>query len=329
MVSFLVIRFSSIGDIVLTTPVVRCLKEQLGAEVHYLSKRSFGAILAANPYLDAVHLIDKRVGEVLPQLKAVTFDYIIDLHNNLRSRQVKWALRAKAFTFDKINFRKWLMVNFKIDRLPALHIVDRYLETTKKLGVTNDGRGLDYFIPPAEEVDLPAFFGQRERPVAPYVAFVIGAAHQTKRLPTDKIIAICRRLKLPVLLIGGPGERTEGERIAEAAGYHVINTCGEMSLNASASLVRQARAVIAHDTGFMHIAAAFRKPIVSIWGNTIPEFGMYPYYPAGLELNTTVEVEGLNCRPCSKIGFQQCPKGHFNCMRRIDEEKVIKSIPSD
>lgn len=320
----LIIRFSSIGDIVLTTPVIRCLKKQLGAEIHFLSKRSFHSILAANPHVDHLHLIEKKVSEVLPQLKSERFDYIVDLHNNLRSLQVKWALRAKAFTFDKINLEKWLIVNLKIDRLPALHIVDRYLATVRTLGVKNDGQGLDYFIPSEEELDLETFFAGHNRFQTPYIAFVIGAAHQTKRLPADKIISICQSLPQTVLLIGGPDEWTEGEQIAEAAGNHVINTCGQLSLHASASLVRQATAVISHDTGFMHIAAAFHRPLISIWGNTIPEFGMYPYYPDGMNRNTTVEVSGLSCRPCSKIGFAQCPKEHFSCMREIDEAKVIQ-----
>jgi ADP-heptose:LPS heptosyltransferase len=322
----LIIRFSSIGDIVLTTPVIRCLKQQLGAELHYLSKRSFESILAPNPYLDEIHLIDREISEALPRLKAESFDYIIDLHNNLRSRRVRMALGKKTFTFDKINLQKWLIVNFKINRLPEVHIVDRYLAAVQGLGVGNDGRGLDYFVPPQEEVSLSDFFAEHQRLETSYIAFVIGAAHQTKRLPVAKIISICRRISQPVLLIGGPGEREEGERIAAAAGRHVINTCGEMSLNASASLVRQASAVISHDTGFMHIAAAFRKPVISIWGNTIPEFGMFPYYPEGMDRNTTVEVQDLACRPCSKIGFQRCPRGHFKCMQDIDERKILGAI---
>ena len=310
----------------LTTPVIRCLKQQLGAELHYLSKRSFESILAPNPYPDEIHLIDREISEALPQLKAESFDYIIDLHNNLRSRRVRMALGKKTFTFDKINLQKWLIVNFKINRLPEVHIVDRYLAAVQGLGVGNDGRGLDYFVPPQEEVSLSDFFAEHQRSETSYIAFVIGAAHQTKRLPVAKIISICRRISQPVLLIGGPGEREEGERIVAAAGRHVINTCGEMSLNASASLVRQASAVISHDTGFMHIAAAFRKPVISIWGNTIPEFGMFPYYPEGMDRNTTVEVQDLACRPCSKIGFQRCPRGHFKCMQDIDERKILGAI---
>jgi ADP-heptose:LPS heptosyltransferase len=102
--------------------------------------------------------------------------------------------------------------------------------------------------------------------------------------------------------------------VANVAGTHVINLCGQLSLAQSASIVGQSARVFTHDTGLMHIAAALRKPIVSIWGSTVPAFGMYPFYPDGLDLNTTLEVKDLSCRPCSKIGYDKCPKGHFRCM---------------
>ncbi len=328
----LIIRFSSIGDIVLTTPVIRCLKQQVGAEIHYLTKQSFRAVLAANPYLDKLISIQKDVTEVLPDLKNEHYYCVIDLHHNLRSWRVKRALGAKSFSFDKINFEKWLIVNFKINCLPKLHIVDRYLATVKQLGVTNDGKGLDYFIPESEElpVDSEQFAAlvneQQSMGYAKqfllnnYIAFVIGAAHATKRLPTDKIISVCKKIRYPVILLGGPEDAERGEFIAKEAGNHVFNACGKLKLNQSASLVRQAWKVITHDTGLMHIAAAFNKDIISVWGNTIPEFGMYPYYPTGIDKNKTLEVSGLSCRPCSKIGYNRCPKGHFKCMREMDEK---------
>lgn len=326
MKKILIIRFSSIGDIVLTTPVVRCLKKQIGAEVHYLTKQAFEGVLAANPYIDKIWTIRREVTEVLPQLRAEKFDAVIDLHHNLRSGRVRWALwRTPSYAFDKLNFEKWLMVNFKINRLPKRHIVDRYLDTVRPLKVVNDGIGLDYFIPADAEVDAGAFL-RKHLPESlaplPYIAFVTGAAHATKRLPEDKIIAICRLLQQPVVLLGGPDETESGARIASAAGPHVVNACGALKLNQSASMVRQAAVVISHDTGLMHIAAALGKNIVAVWGNTIRAFGMYPYDPAGLARQVNIEVEGLSCRPCSKIGFQACPKGHFKCMNDISEIAV-------
>ncbi len=336
MKKILIIRFSSIGDIILTTPVIRVVKQQLGAEVHFLAKKRFGAVLKANPYIDQLHLIEKKVAEVLPALKAEGFDLIIDLHKNIRSFQVKRALKVKSLAFDKINFEKWLMVNFKINRLPDKHIVDRNLEILAPVGVQNDGKGLDYFIPPEEEINIPTFFGRfptimpyldvQEGKEIPYIAFVTGAAHATKRLPVSKIIDVCKKLKKPIVLLGGPDEAEKGDEIVQNAGPHVVNACGQLTLNGSASLVRQAEKVIAHDTGLMHMAAAFGKDIISVWGNTIPEFGMYPYYPEGVERNTSIEVKGLKCRPCSKIGHKKCPKKHFKCMMDIEEDEIVKVV---
>lgn len=332
----LIVRFSSIGDIVLTTPVVRGLSQQLGAEVHFLTKSSYKAILEPNPYISKIFALNGRLGELLPQLRSEKYDAIIDLHSNLRSWRVKWALRRPTHTFDKLNWQKWLLVNLKINRLPDQHIVDRYLAAAAPLGVVNDGQGLDYFVPEEEEVAMGNFLtgnvmgtpiGGTPMTTPAYVAFAIGAAHETKRLPTQKIIAICQALApRPVLLLGGPAESEEGQAIADAAGGHVHNTCGKFSLHQSASVVRQAAVVLTHDTGMMHIAAAFRKRIVSVWGNTVPDFGMYPYYPFGQDDNTTVEVAGLSCRPCSKIGHAQCPKGHFRCMQEISVEGVVEAV---
>lgn len=315
----LVIRFSSIGDIVLTSPVVRVLKQQLGAEVHFLCRQSFREVVAHNPHIDRVHTIQKRVHEILPVLREERFDYIIDLHGNLRSWQVKWALwSVPSRTFNKLNFRKWLLTTCKINLMPAVHIVDRYLATVAGLGLTADGKGLDYFIGEQDAVDpaslSPLLAGNR------FTAVVVGAAHATKRLPEDRLTALCDHLDGLIVLLGGPSDQAVGERIAAAMGSRVINACGKLRLNQSADLLRQSDRVITHDTGLMHIAAAYAKPIVSIWGNTTPALGMYPYVSEGQTENRMLEVSGLACRPCSKIGYDACPKGHFRCMRDISFE---------
>lgn len=320
----LIIRFSSIGDIVLTTPVIRCLKKQTGAEIHFLTKKSFSTILISNPYVDKVFAIDKNINEVKNELRAEKYDYCIDLHNNLRSLQVKAFLGVKSFTFNKINFHKWLIVNTKLDFLPKNHIVDRYLDTVKKLDVENDFQGLDYFIPEKDKVKISD--SHWEIKPLQYIAFVIGAAHSTKRLPNEKIIEICKKINYPILLLGGKDETDKGNHIATMSGNHVKNTCGQYNLNQSASLVEQSQLVISHDTGLMHIAATFQKKIISIWGNTIPEFGMNPYYEKGVNNNFSIEVKGLSCRPCSKIGFANCPKKHFKCMNEINAEQIIEII---
>jgi ADP-heptose:LPS heptosyltransferase len=309
----LVVRFSSIGDIVLTSPVLRCLNKQLGATVHVLTRAVFRDVLEPNPYVDRVYATPRGLREVLPDLKKERYDHVVDLHHNLRTLHLRLALRRPTTAFPKLNLEKWLLVRFGINRMPNRHVVHRYMDAAAPLGVQYDGAGLDYFIPEAQRVrpadlDLPDAF----------LAFAIGATHATKRMPVEQLIDVCRNLSTPVVLLGGPAEAEAGARIQQAVPHGVVNACGRLSLHGSASLIREAKAVITHDTGMMHIAAAFHKPIYSIWGNTVPAFGMYPFYPDGMQRNTSLEVNGLPCRPCSKIGFQACPKRHFHCMKQQD-----------
>lgn len=319
----LVIRFSSIGDIVLTTPVTRCLKKQLRAEVHFLTKSAFTSISGSNPYIDKVYSFDRKVSDVTEELKAEDYDFVVDLHHNLRSLQVKRALGKPSASFNKINTEKWLKVNLGIDLLPPVHIVDRYLETVSGLGVVNDGAGLDYFIP---EKDIVAPAELSPVLAQPFTAFVIGATHPTKRLTREKMLEICRKTVMPLAILGGKQEMADGEWLGANAGSHVVNLCGKLNLNQSASIVKQALLVVTHDTGLMHIAAALHNKIICIWGNTIPEFGMYPYYPEGMSLHTDIQVAGLRCRPCSKIGYAECPKGHFKCMQEQDTDLIVTQI---
>ena len=320
----LIIRFSSIGDIVLTTPLVRFLKTQMPeVEIHYLIKKQYHEILISNPYISKFWLFDDNFSEIMPQLKAENFDHIIDLHKNLRSAYVRLQLRKPSSSFPKLNLQKWMIVNLKIDMLPKVHIVDRYFSALKPLEITNDDRGLDYFIPGNEEVDLQSL---PEPFRSGYIAVVIGGKHTTKIFPDEKVAFVCRNLEYPVILLGGNDDRERGDAIILQAGETVFNGCGTWSINQSASVVRQADKVITNDTGLMHIAAAFKKPILSTWDNTIPGFGMYPYLPQEeKEKSMIYEVNGLSCRPCSKIGFSECPKKHFKCMLDQDLNAIIKA----
>ena len=320
---FLIIRFSSIGDIVLTTPVIRCLKQQIAtAEVHYLTKKAYAPILSANPYIDKIHAFENDLTPVLAALEQEDFDYLIDLHHNVRTMRVKRALKKKAFSFDKLNIEKWLLTTFKWNRLPDRHIVDRYLDTVAGFGVKNDGAGLDYFIPQDEfvrEEDIPTSHQ------AGYIGLVIGAAHATKRLPLHKLKEFCTGLQHPVILLGGPEDAEMGAELSAIDPIRIYNSCGRFTLNESADLVRRAKCVVSHDTGLMHIAAAFKRPVISVWGNTVPAFGMYPYFGSVKVVSQIMEVPGLSCRPCSKIGYKKCPRGHFKCMERQDVQRLIEA----
>ncbi|WP_118950026.1 glycosyltransferase family 9 protein [Taibaiella helva] len=326
----LLIRFSSIGDIVLTTPVLRCLKRQYPqAEIHFLVKQQFKPVIAANPYIDVIHTLDQDLGETVAALKQIRFDHIIDLHRNLRTMRVKKALGAPSLTFEKLNFRKWLYVNFKWKVMPDKSIVDRYFEGMKPLKLKNDGEGLDYFIPEnlrTRQDDIPMGHW------AGFVGCVIGGSYFTKKLPADRWKEFVAQCPYPIILLGGPEDRDAGNEIVAADPAKVYNACGKFNLNESADLVKRAKVVVSNDTGLMHIAAAFKKPIVSLWGNTTPEMGMFPYYGFNnlnqnvSQLSVIMEVKDLGCRPCSKIGYHKCPRKHFRCMNDISVTAIAEQV---
>jgi len=323
MVKFLVVRFSSIGDIVLTTPVLRHLKQQVeDAEVHYLTKSTYASLLEANPYVDRIHAFDGDIKDCIALLREEGIDYVIDLHHNVRTARLKYGLKRIAFSVHKLNWHKWLYVTLKIDRLPKRHMVDRNLDTISTFIEDRDKGGLDYFIPENSEVDiqsLPESFRKG------YVGLSIGALHETKKLALESLVELCQKLDYPMVILGGPEDRERGEQLVSSLpGKDVHNGCGVYSIHQSASLVRQAKVLLTNDTGLMHIGAAFQKKIISVWGNTVPRFGMFPYRanPSSVQF----EVGGLSCRPCSKIGYQKCPKSHFKCMLEQDLDGMASMV---
>ncbi|MBS1765614.1 MAG: glycosyltransferase family 9 protein [Bacteroidetes bacterium] len=323
MPRILVIRLSSIGDIVLTTPVIRCLKKQIkDTEIHFLTKKSFSDVLASNPYIDNTFYWQDNSPEIIRQLKTNHYDYIVDLHKNMRTWKIKSRLRVKSYSFEKLNIEKWLLVNFKINKLPHKHIVDRYFDAIQPLGVVNDGQGLDFFINPLDEIDISTYLPETFR--KGYTALVIGAKHATKQLPLSKLMEVCKKVSHPIVVLGGFEDRKTGMELEKHFPEKVFNACGKTGIGQSASLIRQCNVVITHDTGLMHIAAALRKKIISVWGNTVPEFGMYPYLPKNSTPFSIVEVKNLYCRPCTKIGYNKCPKKHFRCMMEIDTGNIAE-----
>jgi ADP-heptose:LPS heptosyltransferase len=326
----LIVRFSSIGDIVLTTPVVRCIKTQIpGVTLHFCTKKSYANLVNANPYIDQVHLLEDSLYELAQKLRKERYDVLIDLHNNTRTRMLKWMLPGvQSHAFKKLNLEKFLYVQFKLDKLPNIHIVDRYLAAAAPLGVLNDEKGLDYFIPDKDVVEISWLPQTHQKG---YVAVAIGAQHYTKRLPTGRLIELIDKINKPVVLLGDEQDSDVARKIEDFfkrddkyADFEeglqklnkkslVFNACGKFNLHQSASIVQQAMYVFTHDTGLMHIAAAFKKHTFSIWGNTTPKFGMYPYKTRFVVL----ENNKISCRPCSKIGHNSCPKGHFKCMNEI------------
>lgn len=324
----LIIRFSSIGDIVWTSPVVRCAKKQLpDVELHYCTKIQYKSMVEANPYIDKLYYLEDSLGELIKKLKKENYDFVIDLHRNIRTFMIKASLRTKSKAYDKLRIKRLLYINFQINLMPNCHVVDRYFAAAAPLGIENDGEGLDYFIPEKDEVEmdwLPETHRQG------YVAFVIGATGWTKILPFEKMVELCDKINKPIVLVGGKEDFEAGDKLEKFFNAPtndieideglkklnkkavIFNGCGKFNLSQSASLVQQAQVVFGHDTGLTHISAAFKKTIFSIWGGTVPA----QFYPYGTRF-FLIENTKLNCRPCSKSGRSSCPKKHFKCMKDL------------
>ncbi len=309
----LVVRLSSIGDVLLTTPVVRAL-HRAGWEVHYLTQEAYGPLLRHNPYIHTLHRVKHRraVGPAAVHLRAYRFDWVVDLHKNWASYRLRMRLRRPTVGYDKAEFRRWWITQVN-RRLRVPHVVHRYMAAVQPLGAEWDGEGLDFFFPP--KYQLPENLLPPEWRGRPFGVVVMGAAHATKRIPPAKVLEFLRAAQWPVVLLGGTDVAREASQVAEAY-PSALNLGGRTDLYASADIIRRSRWVLTPDTGMMHLAAALRRPIISVWGSTSPRLGMAPFLddPAP----RIVEHPTLACRPCHRLGRRKCPKGHFRCMLELD-----------
>jgi len=314
---FLVIRLSSMGDIVLTTPILRALREKYPqAEIHYLTRQAYTALLQHNPHLSALHVWPPSEG-----LRATAWDGVIDLQKNLRTWRLRFLLRYKRWTtFPKKNLRKWLSVRLRRP-FPVAHVVRRYGEALRPWDISPDSLGpLEIYVPVEVRARVRAQLDEVH--AGPWLAFGLGGTYPTKKWPPLYKLYFINKLGWPVILLGGSAEAEEAAFLQEKAEVPVVVGAGRYSLLETAAAIAESALVISHDTGTAHLAAAFRKPTGVLWGNTVPAFGMTPWQTPHLNL----EVPGLSCRPCSKLGFAKCPRGHHNCMRALTPDYVLYQV---
>jgi heptosyltransferase-2 len=310
-VKILVVRFSAIGDILLTFPVVEALQHKYpSAEIHFLTKPSNKSVLELLSGKVHPRFLQESLVQTAKQLRRERYDLVIDLHNNLRTFLLQaLMLKGSWHRFRKLNFQKWLLTSFKWNTLPKVHVVERYAQAAK--------------VNPTSVtlvVNNPAF----DSLTSNYVAWVLGATFSTKQFPLSKLIETIERLDMPIILLGGDKENALASSL-QAHFPSLISLVGKTSLTEAALVLSKANVVVTNDTGLMHLAAFYGKPMVCIWGNTVPEFGMYPYQSTPV---FHAQVRNLSCRPCSKIGHKTCPKGHFDCMLKQQTTEISEQITS-
>ena len=310
----LIVRFSSIGDIVLTTPVIRSLKNQLKAEVHFLTKYQYHSIVVSNSNLDKVFYLSDSFLQTLKDLRSENYDYIIDLHNNPRS-QFLLTLGVPIKRYSKSNFKKFIYMNFGINYLNTEHVVDRYMKTLDFLDIKNDGKGLDYFISNDTQV---AFDINQD-----FIAWSIGGSKIQKKLSIEQISQVCLKINLPIILLGGEKEKLEAEQvITNCSAKKIYNLCGKLSLDQSALIIKHCMMLLSNDTGLMHIGAAFNKNIISFWGCTKPDMGFSPYTSKARSIEI---LSDKSKKQCSKHG-SSCRFTKDGCVKLINSEKILEAV---
>ena len=310
----LIIRFSSIGDIILTTPIIRCLKNQLNSDIDFLIKNQYSTLLHANPNINKIIPIGNNTKATLELLRSNKYDIVIDLQNNFRSLKFRLGLGVKSYTYSKQSFKRYVLIYFGIDLLKN-HIVDRYFEAVSNLKVYNDDKGIDFFIKGIPKID----FNVSQN----YICWCIGAAHNRKKLSALQISRVISKINFPVVLLGGDKEKEISiEIIQNSRSKNIYDFCGETTIEESAYIIKKSQLVLTNDTGMMHIASAFSNPIISFWGCTKPSLGFGVYNPSKESKNI---ITSLSKRPCSKHG-KYCRVQSKGCIKEIDSETIFEAI---
>lgn len=325
----LVIQFSSISAIVLSSPVLRCIKKQLPeTELHFLTSQSFLKDNLVTPYVSRFFYLDKNLQSINNALANEAYDYVIDLDKSLRSFKIKKKLQIKSYSLRALTVEKFLLTRFNINIMPGIHYTQRCINTLAGLDVKDDGLGLDYFIPAEDivlESDLPHshLFG--------FIVLVIGASKYTQKLPVHKLKELCKKIEYPIILVGGLEDKMEGEQIAAVDNIKVYNACGKFNLNECADIIRQSKLVIAPDSALQYISCAFNKPLLAIWGATSPALDVGPYYgKIFMEMQQEPVYENIyfnpGCQPCSIDGTNTCPMEYFHCMEKLDINLIVQKV---
>jgi heptosyltransferase-2 len=323
----LLVRFSSLGDVLLTTPLIRVLRARHpAATLTALTKQEWAPLLSANPHLDEVITI-ARGQSLVPlarAIRAADFTHRLDLHASVRSRMLRLLVPGTWQGFDPRRRERTALIRGRENRYrDHLPVPERYFEAARALDVQPDDKPAELFVSPAAEARAEEWLTRHDLS-GELVACAPGAAHATKRWPTDRwhelLTALTALGRVPII-IGGPAERELGRQLVKAVEGRAASAAGELDLQATGALLQRTRVLVSGDTGAMHMATAVGTPVVALFGPTVEAFGFFPYHAAA-----SVIQREMPCRPCSSKGSPRCPLGHHRCMTEIQGDQVLEAI---
>ncbi|MFC1566419.1 glycosyltransferase family 9 protein [bacterium] len=326
MKKILIIRFSSLGDIVATTSFVESVKKQIpDSKLYFLTKDAYEDVLLNNPNIETIYSIGKKkLGEVIKELRDAKIDVVFDLHNNLRSRIVSLIVGKKIYRYKKDIFSRRLLVLTKKWFGKNKTVIQKYADayTDSKLDVLNT----KIYLTKHEKKDISQKFDLTH--AKKYIGINTSAKWQTKKLPTYKYTELVSDLidnGYNVILFGNNNSIGKNQKILTDIDIlketSVINTTGILSIRELCAMISFCDMLVTVDSAPMHIAQALDVPVVAIFGSTVKEFGFW--MP---RQNDTIIERKISCRPCTLHGKNICPKKHFKCMNDVDVQDIADAI---
>jgi lipopolysaccharide heptosyltransferase II len=322
----LIIRLSSLGDVIMTTPLIKAVKKLYPESIiDYCTKAEYSEIIRSSPVINTIIEADNELTfdnlKVLKKkLKQNNYDLIIDAHNKLNTFYLRLFMKGEKLKLKKYSFRKFMLVKFKINMMKDLPpVIQRYLDILpNKPGNIFPEIATDY----SAAKKIADFFASLNIQSNNNIICIIPSSkHFTKTYPPELYAEIINKFdtkKYTFLLTGKGNDKVNIDLIISKTGNNVYNLCDKFNVIETAELMKRCMLVVTGDTGPMHIAEAVGTPILMLAGSSVKEFGFYPQSVKAVIL----ENNFLSCRPCSHIGRDKCPKGHFKCMREISPSKI-------
>ena len=324
MLTILIVRFSSIGDILLTTPLLRALRRRHpDAQLVYVTKRAFAPLVADNPHVSRVVALEPRepLVDFAGRLRPLAPTHGLDLHGSLRARALRVLVRCRWSGYRKRKIARAALIALKLDLYRgAPPVAERYFEAVRRLDVRPDGGPPEFRLGAGARDRVDGWLAERGLTGAPLAALAPGAAHATKRWPVAHWIALAERLRaagLRIVVVGGPDDRGAAQHLAQ----HAEIATGSFSLQETGALLARARVTVSGDSGVMHMATGVGTPVVALFGPTVQPFGFFPYRGRAVVLERP-----LGCRPCSAAGSARCPLGHHRCLTEITPPEVAEAV---